>query len=368
MKRKIFLSIVTLIIGGVAGYFTQQWKERAIPILQIASVSFERIEKSDLQISINDNLQTKSSESTWFKTLKNEESYSQIANLIKTDLSETVDALGHMTSDLPKMRNYLQQNQDDLSVGQAKEYRKFYMQNIDPLSMTYLTMNIQGLISRQESSFELTDGLNLIPGLTSPEMTFGDIDKEQDKIEERCAMIAVRMVTDWYPNDLLKALDIIIERIGEQATINRAILDGLNGLLQDNFINLVNDYLLVNASISNNGSKTISFQKYGVVSLSVMKEPIFLKAIDTKLGIIIPQGATQEIRFKSCEALSPDLSKKLKTMYNTDFIKCKMAMRLLTTSNFSSEWSYSQTTNLSLFNQKLESEYKEHAPKIGNGT
>lgn len=362
MKTKIFLAIFTLALGGVSGYIMQQWKERAIPILQITSISFEKIKSEELIISIPDSLQKKSEDSRWFDTLGKEISYVDITKELE-NLSETVLALGNMTSTLPKMKKYIKKHQNDLSVEQAQKYREFIAENIDKLSLAYLTMNISALIKRNEVKFSILEGIerdnNFIP---REKKTLEEIKNSLETKSEESAIIALRIVTDWYPQDLLKAISIIIERTGEQATLNREIHKELSDLIKNKSDSIENEYLLVSATLSNNGNKTISFQKYAVSSLSGLNTPIFLEAKDIKGGIVLTQGETKEVDFRSRTFLSPDLSKKLKTMYNTDFIKCKISARLLTPTNFSDEWVYSQATNLSGFNKKLELEYMDHAP------
>jgi hypothetical protein len=364
MKSKIFLSIVTLLIGTFTGYFVQLYKDRANPILQISSISFERIEKNDLKIEIDDDLQEMSFRSKWFKTLGNKESYPELIDLVTDDLSETVTALEGMTSDLPKMKRYVQQHKNDLSVEQAKSYRLFLRDNVDTLSLTYFAINIQGMIQTGEVDLEITGDLTLKSTTPSIDKSFQEIDEATNENEDMYAMLALQISYEWHPADLLKALDVAIDQIGEQATLNANILYKINELIKENVENLMNDYLLVTASISNNGNKTISFQKYGIVSLSGMDVPIFLEAFETEGAITLRQGSTEEIKLKSRQSLPPELSKKLRTMYNSDFIKCKIGMRLLTVSKLSSEWAYSRAVSLSGFNQKLKSEYVKNAPKI----
>lgn len=364
MKQKIILIILPLLLGGVGGYVIQQWTERSIPILQIASVSFEEIKIKDLNVVIPEELQKMSKESHWFDTLDKEISYKELTKKLN-DISETVVALDNMTSTLPKMRKYAIKNQNDLSIESARKYREYVSKNIDTLSLSYLTMHIASLIKKNEIKFELTkDFIPVNTFIPIGKKSLEEVKESLNSQTEKSAIFALQIVVDWHPKDLIKALNIIIERTGEQAIHTRKIMEGLSKLAEDRSQNIGKDYFVVNASISNNGVKAISFQKYAIVSLSGLSEPIFLEAIKEKNGLFLPQGKSKEIEFRSRKSLPSDLSKKLKTMYETDFIKCKIALKLLTHSNFSDEWVYSEMTSLSSFNKKLEREYKSHAPSF----
>lgn len=347
LKKELTVGVIVASIGLTLGYFAKEYQDRPVPSITIERVAFSEIEREKVPpVQIDPELQKLSRKSQWLDTLESQVEFSDLRNIVENDLKETVIELEKLLLFLPKLRDFTERNSNNELT--KEEYMRFYSDTqIEPMTLTYATMNIAGAIRRGE--IHPTQLLEKIPELAVSPSILGRRGEwklkeiAEEKENDREEILALALVMEWFPRDMPEVVRVLQAQVLDQLPINREILKQLTVLYRGQSVLRVEEFVKVSALIVNSGDKTVSVDQYATLDIPEINRKFFMVSDQLKGRLAIQPGGFREISFRSEQPLGEE-STELKTLYGTEIFKCQLTMRILTQQDFTPVWLRSNLT------------------------
>lgn len=363
MRKEILGGLILTIVGIALGYVVSEYQNRPEPALVLESIDFKEIEKENIPgVSIGSDLREMAQDSKWVSLDEENIEFDKLRELVTSDLNETIQELSNLGLLVPSLLEYVeeQKNKEDAESSPAA----FCLANFGELTLDYLENTIAGIVRRGEvklQNFADYQAISVEYLLSQAYSSADNLEQVYDESMKKSLVIALKLLREWHPEDLVSVLKLVEKELAPQLSINKKIFDALQGKFEEakkfryqNFVNLT-------AAIINSGDQAITFDQYAVLFLREPKMKFFMVSDKHKGKVTVLPGSSVSFSLRSEEHLDTEELEKLQTFYSSEFMTCQLAMRLAVKKKFIPEWVHSNVAEFSGDKSKIRELYLSHA-------